>query len=340
MQVVYSPEHRVHAPAECMSASGPFRHREVPQRAEAILAALEADRRFVIVPPGDPVMNALEEVHAADYRAYLAEIHAAWISAGEAPSIVVPELFPGRGGRRAGRHPANRAGWFGTDTFTPILAGTAEAAREAARCALTAVDLLLAGEERLYALTRPPGHHAGRDFHGGFCYFNNAAVATAHLARETGGRIAVLDIDAHHGNGTQEIFYASEHVLTVSLHADPNEEFPYYWGYAEETGIGPGEGLNLNLPLPLGADDSLYLPTFARALERIAAFAPRYLIVSLGVDGIADDPIGHLSLAPEIFGILGHNVRALGIPTLVVQEGGYRITHLGTCVRDFLSALD
>ena len=340
MKIIYTGTQYRHAPADCLSATGRFLHPEVPERAETILTALRADPNYAVLPPGEPPLDALTEVHAVTYRRFLEEIYSQWTAAGESPDGVIPDLFPGRAGRRHGRHPANQAGWFCSDTFTPILAGTFAAARDALRCALTAADFLMAGDARVYALTRPPGHHAGRDFCGGFCYLNNAAVASAHLCRHTdAARVAILDLDAHHGNGTQEIFYETDQVLTVSIHADPNEAFPYYWGYAEETGAGPGEGFNLNLPLPLESGAPVYWPALHRALERIHKFAPRFLIISLGVDGVAGDPLGHLALAPDAFGRLGREVCALNLPTLVVQEGGYHKSLLGPCVRDFLSGL-
>ena len=188
-----------------------------------------------------------------------------------------------------------RLGAYSFDASSPIAAGTWEGAYWSAQTALTALDAVLAGERAAFALCRPPGHHAGADYLGGYCYLNNAAIA-AEAAVAAGRRVAILDVDYHHGNGTQDIFYARGDVLFVSIHADPRMDYPYFWGHADETGEGEGEGATLNLPLPRGTDLAAYLPALDTALERIAAFAPDLLVVSYGADTFAGDPISHFRL--------------------------------------------
>ena len=200
----------------------------------------------------------------------------------------------------------------------------------------TGADLLLSGTKAAYALCRPPGHHAGRALYGGYCYLNNAALAAARLSQHQ--PVAVLDIDYHHGNGTQDIFYDTDRILFISIHADPNHAYPFFCGYAEEEGVGAGLGLNRNLPLSARVDDSQYLQVLDHALETVQAFSPIYLVVSAGADIYRDDPLGNFDLSLEAFAHIGERIADLHLPTLVVQEGGYHIEHIGTAMLNLLRA--
>ena len=224
--------------------------------------------------------------------------------------------------------------------MTPLVAGTYPAARAAVDVALTAADLVLDGARAAYGLCRPPGHHAPRAAYGGYCYFNNAAVVADHVARSTGARVTVLDVDYHHGNGTQQIFYERDDVQYVSLHGDPNRAYPYFAGYAEECGGGRGLGSTLNLPFPPGTDDATYQAGLTRALEAIDAFGPTTLVVSLGVDTFELDPIADFALTTDGFARAGAMVAELGRPTIVLQEGGYHVPTIGENVRTWLAAFD
>jgi acetoin utilization deacetylase AcuC-like enzyme len=221
---------------------------------------------------------------------------------------------------------AVRAGYYCIDTFTPLDSNAYHAARAAVDVALTAAEELVRGRHVAYALCRPPGHHAQHRFFGGFCYFNNAAVAAQYLSAR--GRVAILDIDYHHGNGTQDIFYRRADVLTVSLHGHPNIAYPYFSGFADESGEGDGMGLNLNLPLPERTDDAGYLKALDRALAAIRRFAPSCLVVSLGFDVLKGDPTGSFTLSTRTMGVIGRRMAELGLPMLFVQEGGYNLRNL------------
>jgi acetoin utilization deacetylase AcuC-like enzyme len=256
---------------------------------------------------------------------------------------VFPDVFALSGlrdGMGAGRGEpqafAARLGWWCFETTTPLTAGTYDAARSAVDCALAAADAVLAGATIAYGLCRPPGHHATHSLYGGYCFFNNAAIAAAHIGAETGGRVAVLDVDYHHGNGTQQIFYERGDVGFVSLHGDPVRAYPYHTGFADETGAGRGKGSTCNVPLPAGTDDAGYVAALERALATIDAFDPAVLVVSLGVDTYAGDPMGDLGVTTEGFGRCGRAVAALGRPLVVVQEGGYADEALGTNVASWL----
>jgi len=209
--------------------------------------------------------------------------------------------------------------------------------------ALTGAALLLEGQPLAYALCRPPGHHAGTDLYGGYCYLNNAAIAAQHLAggleRAERHRVAILDIDFHHGNGTQQIFYEREDVLFVSIHADPAREYPFFAGYADERGAGAGLGYTLNYPLEAGVADGRYLAVLDRALAAVAEYAPRYLVLSAGFDTFGGDPIGDFALSTAAYPAIGRRIAALGLPTLVVQEGGYAIAALGENAAGLLRGL-
>lgn len=223
--------------------------------------------------------------------------------------------------------------YFMSDTYAPIVAGTYIAAREAANIALTGADLLQ-NHSVVYSLCRPPGHHADHHAMGGYCYFNNAAIAAQYLS--TQGRVAILDIDFHHGNGTQNAFYERSDVTYISLHADPRQRYPYASGYANELGHGAGEGYTHNFPLPLNTNNSKYLHTLDSALVQIGQFAPDYLIVSAGFDTFCKDPIGGFKLTEPVYLQIGERIANLAIPTLIVQEGGYNLDYLGRLTQRFL----
>jgi acetoin utilization deacetylase AcuC-like enzyme len=246
-------------------------------------------------------------------------------------------VFPIRNEARPPKDLPVRAGYFCIDTFTPINANAYLAARRAVDCALTAAEQVLGGVRLAYALVRPPGHHAERYDFGGFCYFNNAAVAAHHLSRY--GRVAVLDIDYHHGNGTQQIFYERSNVLTVSIHGDPSISYPYFSGFRDEQGAGPELGYNLNIPLAESCSPDAYRQALERALGRIRRFAPAFLVVATGFDTASGNPTGSWANRGEDFRRMGESIGRLGQPMLVIQEGGYRVRTLGANVRRFFEGL-
>jgi acetoin utilization deacetylase AcuC-like enzyme len=293
------------------------------------------------VEPDSHGLDAVRIVHSDDYLEYLASAYDAWVEGGKSPDGVIPSTFPTRPTSRKPRLLFKQAGWYCFDTETPIAEHTLEAALGSASCALTGADQLLKGERFAYALTRPPGHHAGRDFCGGYCYLNNAALAANRLLDGSGGGagVAIVDVDCHHGNGTQSIFYEMAEVFYASVHADPNFAYPYYWGYAEETGAGTGAGFNMNVPLPIGTGEPAYLDALASVVDAVAGFGPDYLVVSLGTDAAAEDPLGLLALSVDTFEKVGQRIRELDLPVLVVQEGGYDLASIGECVASFILGL-
>ena len=306
---------------------------ESPARVRSLLDALEPTGLFLPTAARRHPERAILAVHDAGMVRYF-KAATAKLPPGKS---IYPYVFPIRNQARPPRELPVRAGYYCIDTFTPLNANAYRAARGAVDCALTAADALLDGQRLAYALVRPPGHHAERRAFGGFCYFNSAAVAAHHLAAH--GRVAVLDIDFHHGNGTQDIFYARDDVLTVSIHGHPSFAYPYFSGFAGERGEGRGRGCNLNLPLPEEADGALFARALGRALERIQRFAPGVLVVSLGLDTAKGDPTGTWALTPGDFEANGRAIGALGLPVLVVQEGGYRIRTLGQNARRFFLGL-
>lgn len=310
-------------------------HPETTARAESIVAALREDPDgFQITTPASIPDAALRRLHR--YELVTLYNTAAQL---DAEATFYPSVFPKREQTRPDPTRISHAGYYCFDSGTPLNSRTLEAASWSAACAYEAARALVAGGQRLtYALSRPPGHHATRGLFGGYCYFNNAAVAARALRRR--GRVAILDIDFHHGNGTQEIFYRDPNVLVVSLHGDPREFYPYFAGYAEETGAGRGAGFNMNLPLPGGCDGKSYMATLRKhALPAIRHFAPDYLVVSAGLDTFAGDPVGHFALERDDFRPLGELIGRLRIPTAVVQEGGYESVRLGGLVRELLHGI-
>jgi len=333
VKIVYSADHHRHAPVREITRREPIPYPESPARAEAILKSLTEAGYVDILSPNDFPIENLLAAHDPAYLEYLQNAYPAWVEAGNPPEGVVSVTFALRDRSRPPRSPAEAAGYYCFD-MTPIVGHTFQAARAAASCALTGAELLLSGEKSAYALCRPPGHHAGRDTCGGYCYLNNAAVAATHLSQS--GTVAILDIDFHHGNGTQDIFYTSDQVLFVSIHADPDRRYPFFWGRTDEHGEGAGRGFNHNFPLPPCIDDTQYLETLERALEKVSEFDPAYLVISAGVDTLEGDMWSDFLLSLEGFGRIGERLAALRRPTLFVQEGGYDITRIGSAVVNLL----
>ncbi|MGC9466992.1 MAG: histone deacetylase family protein [Anaerolineae bacterium] len=338
MKTVYTSRHRLHGTDQIWVEGERFECKEVPQRAEVILTAVEAAHLGEVVPPIDHGLRPILAVHDADYVDYLRTAFRSYSAYVGRPTPVLAErtsVDPSRAPTRPAAFPELRD-YYTYDYEDPIVAETWEAAYWSAQTALTAAKIVAGGERTAYALCRPPGHHAMPGQYGGFCYLNNAAVAARALSKD--GRVAILDLDYHHGNGTQAIFYEDPSVLYVSLHADPQLDYPYYWGYADEVGSGPGAGTNVNLPLPIGASDDEYLGALEVALEHIMAFGPKALVLSLGADAVSGDPIGKFRLTVRAWAAVARRVAGLGYPTIVVQEGGYDLSSLGSRVVTFLLA--
>ena len=306
---------------------------EAPARADVILKGIEATGLFERIEVRHFADSHVRAVHDKGFVEYLRRV-----SEGLDPrESIYPYVFPIRNATRPPRDLAIRAGYYCIDTFTPLNGNAYVAARRAVDSALTAADEILRGRRVAYALIRPPGHHAERRSFGGFCYLNSAAAAAHYLSAH--GRVAVLDLDYHHGNGTQDIFYQRSDVLTVSIHGHPRHAYPYFTGFADETGAGAGEGYNLNLPLPESVDGERYRTALARALKRISRFEPHFLVVALGLDTARRDPTGSWSLRAVDFQANGRMIGELWLPTLVVQEGGYYTRTLGTNARRFFQGL-
>ncbi|MFZ7124850.1 MAG: GNAT family N-acetyltransferase [Desulfobacterales bacterium] len=306
---------------------------ESPVRVRSILVELEKTGFFVRIKPRKFAEKQLYAVHDRDFVTYLRR---ASEGMPEGKSLY-PYVFPIRNKARPPKEPSVLSGYYCIDTFTPINRNAYAAARRGADCALTAAAEILSGRRLAYALVRPPGHHAERRAFGGFCYFNNSAVAAQYLCAY--GKTAILDIDYHHGNGQQDIFYRRSDVLTVSIHGHPRFAYPYFSGFEDERGEGEGEGFNLNFPLPESVDGGPYRKVLEKALDRIEQFSPRFLVVALGLDTAKKDPTGTWRLSPKDFEANGRIIGALGLPTVVVQEGGYRTQTLGVNARHFFDGL-
>ena len=348
MQVVYSPAHLGHDITIETYMGMPVPANEVAERAELIRTALDADGGFELVGPTEHGEAPITAVHDPGLVRFL---EVAW-SELRAQSIDRPFLsadtYPNRAMFEGMSEPAvaalvrepvqvgGRAGFWGLDSAAPLVAGTYVAARAAVDVALTAVDLVLGGAPATYGLCRPPGHHAARSMYGGYCFFNNAAIAAEAIVRATGERVAILDVDFHHGNGSQQIFWRRGDVRYVSIHADPDRQYPYFLGRADETGEGDGAGENLNIPLMAGATNADYLAALDRALEAIAAVPGSVLVVSLGFDTYGLDPIGDFALTTDVYHEIGRRTAALGRRLVILQEGGYHRPSLGQNARAWL----
>lgn len=306
---------------------------EAPARINAILRELEGTDLIETMPVKSHPARHILAVHERGFYLYLRR---ACKNVGQGKSVY-PYVFPIRNATRPPRDWSVRAGYYCIDTFTPINGNAFPAATRAVDCALSAADEILDGRRVAFALVRPPGHHAERSVFGGFCYFNNAAIAAHYLTQY--GRVAILDIDYHHGNGQQDIFWHRSDVLTASIHGSPDFAYPYFSGFREERGEGDGEGFNKNYPLPEILDGAEYRETLTKALKAVAEYDPDFLIVALGLDTAKGDPTGTWMLRAKDFEENGRMIGRLDLPTLVVQEGGYRTRTLGINARSFFRGL-
>lgn len=332
MDVVYSPRlEAFHSPGQ-LHFGEPGASPEVPERSRQIAFALQTPGLGRLVEPREFPLGIIQAVHAPDYLDYLQTANQRPIvdpeSNGEPATVLFPAAFP-YSDLWPARHTSVMAdaGAYCFDTYAPLTADVWPAALLSAHCALTAADLVQQGKRVALAICRPPGHHAMRAKCGGFCYLNNAAIAAQYMAQT--GKVAILDVDYHHGNGTQEIFYTSGQVLYVSLHADPVDAYPYYSGYADEIGLGDGLDCNLNLPLPPGTDDARYDMALDTALQKIKAFSPSFLVLSLGFDICVEDPLTTFQVTPDFFDKMARRFVRLGLPAVIITEGGYAVDALG-----------
>ncbi|WP_416899037.1 MAG: histone deacetylase family protein [Minwuia sp.] len=334
MQVIYSPVQQDHDPSSFITSGRVAPSPECPERAERFLAAVTGAGHDVAAPREHGI-GPVAAIHPPDYLRFLETAHARWSALPNPGPEVIPNVHPGRHMVARPAHVIGQAGYFMADTACPVGEGTWRAARAAADCAVTAMDLVLDGAGPAYALCRPPGHHAFADMAGGFCFLNNAGIAAARAAAG-GRRVAILDIDVHHGNGTQGIFYRRSDVFFVSVHADPTNYYPFFSGYAGERGEGPGEGYNLNLPQAHGTGDDGYLEAIAEGLGAVARYGADLLVLSLGLDPQENDPLGVLKVTTEGFRKAGARVAGARLDTLIVQEGGYLCDELGANLAAFL----
>ncbi|MFO1035372.1 MAG: histone deacetylase family protein [Geminicoccaceae bacterium] len=303
---------------------------EMPRRAYMIRDRVKAVGLGDILPPEDHGRGPIERVHPADFVDFLATAWDEWKASGR-DFDALPFTWPTR--HLAQKRPTvidGKLGFYSFDAGTPITSGSWKAAYGSAQVALTGAELIArGGHKAVFSLCRPPGHHAAQDLYAGYCFLNNAAVAAQFLIDGGAERVAILDVDYHHGNGTQAIFYDRPDVLFLSIHGDPRQEYPYFLGYADEEGDGLGTGYNVNYPLPHGSDFGPWNEALEDACRRIEAYGPDVLLVSLGVDTFKLDPISKFRLESQDFTTYGARIAKLGLPTLFVMEGGYAVEEIG-----------
>lgn len=338
MKAVFAAAQLGHAPSRFLSMGKLVDYPEAPERARRLLqGARTAGVQIHAARSYDA--KALETVHQRRYLRFLARAFGEWSAVPGSGPELMPSLRPVVAPNRVSKHILGRAGMFLMDFACPITAETWRSVQASAFTALTAADLVIKGEPVAYALCRPPGHHAYGNRAGGFCYVNNTALVAERL-RTKYERVAILDIDVHHGNGTQSIFYRRDDVLTISIHADPSMFYPFYWGYEEETGSVAGEGFNLNIPVPVKGADDVWMAAVEKAVDRIARFAPGALVVALGLDAHEADPLQGGAVTTAGFERIAERVAQLGLPSVLVQEGGYLTDDLADNLAMFLTGFE
>ncbi len=335
MKVFYAEEQKRHDPKFFLSSGGRQPNPEQPERVERLLDGARA-AGLSVERPADHGLGPISAIHTPEYLDFLKRIYQRWQYIEGASEEVIPNIHPIA---RGGTYPASavgQAGYHMADTSCPISAETWDSACWSAWSAVSAADAVMTGESAAYALCRPPGHHAFRDVAGGFCFFNNSAIAAQRL-RRSAERVAIIDVDLHHGNGTQGVFYERADVLTVSIHADPVRFYPFFWGHADERGEGLGLGYNFNLPLARKSNDAAYMEALSAALRRVEAFSPDAIVIALGLDAFEKDPFGGLSVSTPGFARIGEAIAGLDLPAVIVQEGGYLCDELGDNLTSFLT---
>ena len=338
MKVFYSEQHRQHQPPfEVFDGGVRVPYLENSDRMDRILGSLRSVKWADIIEPLDFGLDPILAVHDKEYLDFLASAWTEWLASNPTDSsTLIPATFALRRQPQKPKSLLGLAGYYIMDLSACIVEGTYQAALSSANSALSAAEAVADGERVAFALCRPPGHHAGKDYAGGYCFINNASVAANWLSAK--GRVAVLDIDYHAGNGTQDIFYARDDVLTISIHADPDFEYPHFVGFADERGKGRGFTFHQNFPLPKGTGDAEYLQTLDKAISLLDGFKPSYLVVSAGMDIYADDPLGTIKVTTEGIGMIGKRIASMHLPTVIVMEGGYANEMLGKNILALLSA--
>lgn len=343
MQLFFSETQLLHQPQKFMMAGQVAAPLEIPDRVTMLSERLAA-LGLTLVSPGDHGIAAIARVHDAGYLAFLEAAHAEWMKLPNAGPEVWPNIHPWRG---TGADPdrkgppqggiVGQAGWYIGDMAVAMGEGSWPAAYASAQTAIAAATAVLSGQDSAFGLCRPPGHHAYVDRASGFCFLNNAAIA-AEILRQRFDRVAILDFDTHHGDGTQAIFYERADVLVASVHTDPTHYYPFYSGFADETGRGEGQGYNLNLPLPQGADDAAYVTACRSLADAAQAFGAQAIVLSAGWDAHRDDPLSKLAVTTAAFTAIGTLFGALRLPTVILQEGGYSLTAAGEAAPNFGAA--
>jgi acetoin utilization deacetylase AcuC-like enzyme len=341
MKIFYSEEHRNHYPPfEVFDGGKRVPYYENPDRMDQILAALKMVNWVEMNEPMDFGLDPILAVHDRDYINFLASCWTEWlasdpeVAATPEQHAFLPATFALRRKARPTSSLHGRGGYYMMDLSACIVEGTYNAALSSANCALSAASSIVNGQSSAFGLCRPPGHHAGRDYAGGYCFINNASVAANWLSSK--GKVAMLDIDYHAGNGTQDIFYERSDVLTISIHGDPDFEYPHYAGFADETGAANGLGFHGNFPLPAGTNDAAYLASLDSALGMISDFGPNYLVISAGMDTFDGDPLGKFRVTRDGIHQMGQRIAGLNLPSTVIMEGGYANKALGTNIVTFL----
>lgn len=331
MLTVYSELHKLHHGRNELMAGRLMPVFEMPRRAEIILSRVREVKLGEVIEPKEFGLEPLLRVHKPNYVRFLRTAWEEWSQLGRTHDAL-PYAWPVRrmGQEREPQQVDARLGFFSFDAASPITPGTWRAVISSANVALTAAERVREGLKTAFALCRPPGHHAAQDYMGGYCFLNNAAIAAQYFLDTGAERVAILDVDYHHGNGTQAIFYDRADVLVVNLHGDPRVEYPYFLGYADERGAGAGEGYNLNYPMPWGTEFSAWMGVLEEACTHLQSYAPDVLVVSLGVDTFRGDPISQFQLESPDYLHVGERIAKLGLPTLFVMEGGYAVEEIGT----------
>ena len=337
MITIFSEDHHLHfGKHELIDGQfvTPF---ECPARMDRVMERLREVNLGEVIAPRDFGLDPIRRVHSQDFIDFMQTAHDEWIKA-HGDSDAIPICWPNRTLRQIIPEEIDgKLSYYSFDAGTPITSGTWKAATSAANVALTGVDLINAGKTAVFSGCRPPGHHASADMYGGYCFFNNAAIAAQSFLDSGARRAAILDVDYHHGNGTQAIFYDRSDVLYVSLHADPAQEFPYFLGFADETGEKEGNGCNRNFPMRWGTQWPAYRESLEKAIDHIRTFSPDILVISLGVDTFEKDPISQFRLKSDHFFKVGSTIAQLKRPTLFIMEGGYAVDDIGVNVVNVLT---